>query len=80
MIVGGQLPDSSIVTADSDAMAGGLTYSVEAKPLPEGAAAGACGARVEHVHVHVHGDEHDDDSSSDGGCVGVLGRWAKLCA
>jgi ATP-dependent Clp protease ATP-binding subunit ClpB len=39
MIIGGQLPDNSNVTADADPMAGPLTYSVEAKPLPEGVAA-----------------------------------------
>jgi ATP-dependent Clp protease ATP-binding subunit ClpB len=39
MIIGGQLPDNSIVTADADPMSGPLTYSVEAKPLPAGVAA-----------------------------------------
>jgi ATP-dependent Clp protease ATP-binding subunit ClpB len=39
MIIGGQLPDSSTVTADADPMSGPLTYSVEAKPLPAGATA-----------------------------------------
>lgn len=48
MIVAGQLPDSSIVTVDYDAVNQKLGYSVEAKPLPAGAAAnsgfGALGA------------------------------------
>lgn len=43
MIIGGQLPDNSTVTADADPMSGPLAYSVEAKPLPAGAADAANG-------------------------------------
>lgn len=39
MIIGGELPDSSIVTCDADPVSGPLRYSVEAKPLPAGVAA-----------------------------------------
>jgi hypothetical protein len=44
MIISGELPDSSFVTADSPPAAPGLTYSVTAKPLPAGASGGGGGA------------------------------------
>lgn len=43
MIVAGELPDSSNVTADYDAAAGKLTYAVTPKPLPAGPPAAAGG-------------------------------------
>jgi hypothetical protein len=46
MIISGQLPDNSTVTADADPMSGPLAYSVEAKPLPAGADAANGGGFV----------------------------------
>lgn len=67
MIIGGQLPDNSIVTADADPMSGPLTYSVEAKPLPVGADAanggfvGQLKRQLEPFGSQALEDDNDDD-------------------
>ena len=64
MIIGGELPDSSIVTAGVDPATGRLTYSVEAKPLPAGVTTPRAGGKRP---IHPAGfmveepDEDEDD-------------------
>lgn len=66
MIIGGQLPDNSIVTADADPMSGPLTYTVQAKPLPAGVAAnggfvGQLKRQLEPLGSQALDDDEDDD-------------------
>lgn len=67
MIVSGQLPDSSIVTCDSDPISGPLSYSVEGKPLPEGAAAngGFMGQLKRQLEPFGSNALDDDDEEED---------------
>lgn len=66
MIISGQLPDNSIVTADADPMSGPLAYSVEAKPLPAGVAAngglvGQLKRQLEPFGSNALDDDEDDE-------------------
>lgn len=66
MIIGGQLPDSSIVTCDADPISGPLSYSVEAKPLPAGVASngglvGQLKRQLEPFGSSALDDDDDDD-------------------
>jgi hypothetical protein len=66
MIIAGSLPDSSTVTVGYDAAAGGLSYSVEAKPLPAGATTPRGGKRP--INLDPMGymvDEPSDDDDDD---------------
>ncbi|GBG00245.1 chaperone [Raphidocelis subcapitata] len=63
MIIAGTLPDSSTVTVGYDAAAGGLTYGVEAKPLPAGGAEPRAGKRP--INLDPMGYMVDEPSSDE---------------
>jgi hypothetical protein len=68
MIIGGELEDSSTVTAGYNPVAGRLTYAVEAKPLPAGGAATPRGGKRPINSLDPMGymvDEPDDGSEDD---------------
>lgn len=69
MIVAGQLPDSSIVTVDYDAVHQKLGYAVEAKPLPAGVSAnngfGALGALKRTLDAPYGSTALDDDEEDE---------------